>query len=667
MTSAEWLEYAAGCDLNDPTGNVRLLMHEHTPAIINPVINERMAKNRSCNYFVQMFETGVQADGQSDQEINRTYHPSYVPKSFSFLAKSSQPCDPLIADACSRHFCEIPSGGMSTMNQGQWFSWGLKTKPYCLQNFRNIPNFIEWLAREADDRAKAAAVHMELFWLQVFLLTAGHKIVLEGKQVNGGMVPFQNGDPRNPLGGYKYNWMAQNFPELNDPNNILPLDVAVLQKLGRNWSQNSNTAPVAFNGEGNGLYTLWIGDDWRQQEVDRFDDFARLFGTIENEKMLEGYQFEEGSKTTFGRFILESRFNLPRFAVDAVTGGVIMVQDEVPLEVDVGYEYIRNQKWLDAPIRLAVAPTRDQAVVLTRPALQVHGNGIPIPVVPSAGGWYPVNHHDKDCNPNQLLPHWESWNEMGYRPKNPDGSMAIMYRARNFLMVPQNFCDLAPMFTVETPDTSCSLTTIGCDNKKFVQNSITALRIGQTDIRCAATKCGSDLIYGIKVDALEPLHAGSQTIDADCGTAITVIVEDGEGSFREVQATLIDNEFGYPFGKYSIEFASALDDDDCIRAVRPNGSHPTYAIVQHSLDKGAALVKFATETAIVGLVVGGACNVKYYNEAGTLLGTIVCEATIVNQNLFQYTLSSLDAEFAAVPDKAWAGNIDTTKTRITKL
>jgi len=666
MTTEDYIAFAEGCDLNNPTDNIKLLMHEHTPAIINPMINTRMAKNRNCNYFMKMFETAVQPDGQRFDEINDIYHSSYIPKSFSFLTKTSQPCDPLSADACARHFCEIPSGGRSTMPQGQWFSWGLKTKPYCLQNFREINRFLMWLGKEAEDRANASAVQMELFYLQVFLLTAGHKIVLEGKPTGGnGYIPFPSADPRNPLSGYKYNWMNQYFPAVDDANNILPLDVAVLQRLGRNWSENTNTAPTAFNGESNGLYTLWIGDDWRAQEVDRFEDFSRLFGTIENEKMLEGYRFEEGSKTTFGRFILESRFKLPRFACEETTGNIVMVQDQVPINAEVGFEHILNPLWMDAPFRLAVSPTRDQATVLTRPPLTVHGNGIPIPAVPSSGGWYPKNEYDKDCNPHRLLPHWESWNEMGYRPKNPDGAMALLYRARTFLSVAQNYCDLAPLFCVTSPDDCDSFTVIGCENKRSMPNGITAQRIGQTDVRCSSTKCGSDTTYRIEVESLAPLSAGSRAINAECGEAITVLVEDINSTVREVQAVLIDTDFAHPYGTYSIELADPLDSGDCIRAVRPNGATPTLSLVTHSIDVAPLVVKFSTASAIVGAVAGGNVNVSYYDSSGVLLGVIAGEIDALNNNLFHYTVSSIDPTFASTPSTAWAANIDSTKTTIT--
>ena len=88
QTQAQWLEYAENCDLASEDGNIRLLMHEHTPAIINPMINKRMGKERNCQYFMNMFESAVQPDGQSFDEINHLYHPNYTPKSFSFLTKT---------------------------------------------------------------------------------------------------------------------------------------------------------------------------------------------------------------------------------------------------------------------------------------------------------------------------------------------------------------------------------------------------------------------------------------------------------------------------------------------------------------------------------------------------------------------------------------------------
>ncbi len=556
LPADEWLDYAEGCDLASSSGNINLLMHEHTPAIINPMINTRMGMERNCRYFVNMFDSAIQPDGQNFDEINNIYHPNYTPKSFSFLTKTSQPCDPMLANACDRNFCEIPSGGKSSMPQGQFFSWGLKTKPYCLQNFRSIPRFMEWLGKESEDRARTSLVHMELFYLQVFLLTAGHKIVLEGKKAaNGSYTPYPSADLRNPLSGYKYNWMNQLFPAVDDPNNILPLDVATLQQLGRNWSQNTNSAPLAFNGEGNGLYNLWIGDDWRAQEVDRFEDFSKLFMSVPNTAMLEGYRFEEGAKTAFGRFILENRFDLPRFAVDETTGGLVMVQDMVAINAEIGSEFVRNPDWMNAPFRLAVSPTKDQATILTRPPLAVHGNGAPIPVIPANEGWYVKNEYDKDCNPNRLLPHWESWNEMGYRPKNPDGSMAIMYRARTFLNAPQNFCDLAPVFEVASPAACDNFTNIGCENKRVVQNSVTALKIGQTDIRCAGAVCGNPTIYRIQVEHLAPLNPNAQTIPCDCGSDVTVLIENAEGSIREETAVMHDNSNGYPFGFYYIQIS----------------------------------------------------------------------------------------------------------------
>ena len=666
MPVAEWMEYAESCDLKSEDGNIRLLMHEHTPAVINPMINTRMGKERNCKYFMNMFESAIQPDGQSFDEINHVYHPNYTPKSFSFLVKNSQPCDPLTTNACDRFFSEVPSGGKSSLPQGGFFSWGLKTKPYCLHNWRTVPRFIEWLGKESEDRARTSLTYLELFYLQVFLLTAGHKIVLEGKkQANGSYTPFPSADPRNPLTGYKYNWMSQYFPHVDDPNNILPLDVQTLQRLGRNWGENNNAAPMAFNGEGTGLYNLWIGDDWRTQEVDRFEDFSKLFGSVPNTQMLEGYRFEEGMKTSFGRFILESRFDLPRFAVDEATGGIVMVQDMVGIDAEVGSEFIRNPQWMDAPFRLAVSPTRDQATILTRPPLAVHGNGAPIPVIPAFGGWKIKNEYDKVCNPNRLLPHWESWNEVGYRPKNPDGSMAIMYRARTFLNAPQNFCDLAPVFEVASPDISPAFTNIGCENKKVMQNSVTEMRIGQTDIRCSGATCGKPNVYKIKVEHLEPLKRDSQTIACECGSELTVIIENAAGALREEQAVLIDNSFGYPFGDYYIEFDAPLAATDCIRAVRCNDDTPTVATVLACKDVGTNIVLFSLDNAIIGADVGDDVTVTYRDSNGTTLGTIAGEITAIDNDLFHYTVSSAVTTFACEPTTAYAGTIDYTRTTIT--
>lgn len=662
---AEWLEYAESCDLASEDGNIRLLMHEHTPAVINPMINTRMGKERNCKYFMNMFESAIQPDGQSFDEINHVYHPNYTPKSFSFLVKNSQPCDPLTTNACDRFYSEVPSGGKSSLPQGGFFSWGLKTKPYCLQNFRTIPRFLEWLGKESEDRARTSLTYLELFYLQVFLLTAGHKIVLEGKkQANGSYVPFPSSDPRNPLTGYKYNWMSQFFPHVDDPNNILPLDVQTLQRLGRNWGENNSAAPMAFNGEGTGLYNLWIGDDWRTQEVDRFEDFSKLFMSIPNTQMLEGYRFEEGMKTAFGRFLIESRFDLPRFAVDEATGGIVMVQDMVGIDAEVGSEFIRNPQWMDAPFRLAVSPTRDQATILTRPPLAVHGNGAPIPVIPAFGGWKIKNEYDKVCNPERLLPHWESWNEVGYRPKNPDGSMAIMYRARTFLNAPQNFCDLAPVFEVASPDVNPQFTNIGCENKKAMPNSVTEMRIGQTDIRCSGATCGKPNIYKIRVERLEPLKAGSQTIACECGAALTVIVENAAGALREEQAILVDNSFGYPTGEYYIEFEGALAADDCIRAVRCNDSTPTLASVLACKSVGTGVVLLSLDNAIIGASTGDLVVLTYRDSNGSVVGTITGNITAINNDLFHYTVESETEGFGCDLTTAWAGTVDYTRTTI---
>jgi hypothetical protein len=440
------------------------------------------------------------------------------------------------------------------------------------------------------------------------------------------------------------------------------LDVSTLQRLARGWSENTNAAPIAFNGEGSGLYNLWIGDDWRTQEVDRFEDFSKLFMSVPNTQMLEGYRFEEGMKTAFSRFLIESRFNLPRFAVDEATGGIVMVQDMVGIDAEVGSEYIRNPDWMEAPFRLAVSPTRDQATILTRPPLAVHGNGAPIPVIPAFGGWKIKNEYDKVCNPDRLLPHWESWNEVGYRPKNPDGSLAIMYRARTFLNAPQNFCDLAPVFEVETPAACDNFTNIGCENKRVMQNSVTALSVGQYDIRCSAVSCGDANTYRIKMERLEPLNAGSQAIPCECGSDITVLIADDEGVVREQQAVLINTDWGYPYGEYYIQFAAPLTAGDCIRAVRCNDSTPDFGLVTNCLQVGTGVVKYALDSALVGATVGTDVFVRFRNSAGTSLGTISGEITVANAALYHYTVTGVG--LVCEPTTVWAGDIDYTKTTL---
>lgn len=669
QTIAEWTAYAEGCDLTGPNGNRALLMHEKTPFIVNPMINERMGKERNCNYFMKMFDSQVQPDGQAFDEINNVYHPNYTQKSFSIFNKQQQPCDPMATNACDRHYNEVPSGGRSTMPQGGFFSWGRRTKKYCLQNFRNIPNFMFWLGKEAEDRARTSATDIEMFYLKVFLATAGHKFVLEGKKnASGAFVPYQSTNPRNPLGNFKYNWMQELFPAVDDPNNILPLDVNTLQRLARGWGENSNAAPIAFRGDGAGVYNLWIGDDWRQQEVDQFEDFRNLFGTIANKQMLEGYQFEEGEKTEFSRFLIESRFNLPRFAVDEVDGGIVMVQDMVAIDAEVGEEYIRNPQWMDAPFRLAVSPTRDQATILTRPLMSVHGNGAPIPVVPAFSGWEVENEYDKECNPERLLPHWKCWNEAGFRPKNPDGSMAIMYRAREIQNAPTNYCNLAPLFTVASPEIESGFINIGCENKQQVSNSITQMEIGKFDVRCTAQVMGDPTIYRVTMEHLQPLFPNGGAIPCAAGSDVRVIIEDvdgaGEGTFTEVTATIIDDEWASTYGQYYIKLPSALGSDKCIRALRCIDSTPNKGTVSSSIDVGSGVVKYALESMLVGAALTNDVIVTFRNSAGTSLGTFTGTITAMNPSRYQYTVTSAGTGFASFPTTGYAATIDHTKTTV---
>lgn len=551
------------------------------------------------NYLKGMFPMRVWEDWNGQTELGREYHAAYIPFDLSIFRRSMEICSPDSASECKFDYCEVPRGGISSIPELEMFKVGFKTKPMCIANIRTSKEALKLAQFIAKERFQVDEQVLNMFYTMAMIRMLGHKWVLEGENDgNGNIVPVTNTNPYNSLQGFRYHYMDPLFPAVGNVNNIIPLDLSVLDMFGRGLVSSRNPNGRAIGPRGEPIFELWHSEDWYRQEVLENKEYIERMKYTMPSSLLPGYTLEpkDSVKEVIGNFVFRSTPGLPKFA-ESVNGGITPVQPMTQVDVDAGQMATHNYREYDnAPFLMTVALGKDVGEILTRPAITVGIDGLPInPITGNPkDAWQYWNEYDKDCNPEKNMPYFKKRYEMGFRMKNADAGWGFIGRAKVFRLRATNTCDLRPVFKIVPKSSTCNIVTIGCNPNGPVSNNIMKEDIARK-VACSAAVCGdaSNLTYTIKVrkenqDSIAP--GQSPLGSCECGDTIQVVISDEDGDVTKVRsATLIQTyrpNAVNPQWTAIIKLGSALAPGECISYVSCQDATPTLGFAVACADSG---------------------------------------------------------------------------------
>lgn len=635
LTNAEFLAKLQACDFQNPKQVSDLITQTYTEMKIQDKVHERhlMGDCTSYKYFTGFFGTETWGDGQGQQLMRDEYFEPRLNMSFNRFVKTMEVCDPNAADECNTCYETLPEGGRGTLPPIEMYKWGIKTQPQCIANMRHIKDFQAWSNRIINARYKMESQIMEMFYTFCALRAIGHKVVLEGVRENGKvtdrLVPRTSDNARNPFGAFAYSYRDVMFPRILDADNILPLDLSILEILTQRWSHFDEGNWVAKGPRNEKIFEFWHPDDWyRDQVIENPDYFDKVKMHMPN-KAFAGYSLDPGQREVIGNFAMRSMPCLPRFA-ESTQGGLIPLDVHETIPAEVGEEFLPGRNWLNAPFGVAMQMSPNLLKILTRPALTKSPEGFDIHPITGNGGWWIRNPYDKDCNPDENMPWAQKRVEMGYIPNDPNSSIGIIFRFKKFRLRASNECDFRENFTLDPQDHDCTIN-IGCaGNQRHAPAQIDRLD-ENTRVLCSSETCGDNTIISIDLELAGHGQLGTNPLarfgSCACGDTVKAVVYDEDGVFSSiVDATIIDMDMLYPWGKALIKLDAPLGDGECIKELYcPDTVTPTVATVVDCWDsthiEGLEGVKYQLD-APLSCGVGDNVTITYLDENGDSLGTV---------------------------------------------
>lgn len=653
QTIQQFREALEACDFRQPDQVSKLVTSSYTNVAFNDKVEEKLHQNPlgAANYFGGLFGTEVWPDGQGYDEVKEYYADPHIPFTFSHFVRQSAICDPNLADECRRDRCEVPEGGRGTLPPFVFYRAGLKTPRDCIANIRHIRNFRYWANKIIRSRELMDEQMMNMFYTMAGIQTAGSKIVLQGYRdpADNQLKLLPSNNPRNPLRFGLFNYMEEKFPQIQDLNLLVPLTVDALEGLARFWAQFPKNNEIAKGPRGESIYEFWYPDDWYYTEAVRNPDYLEKLKITMPAKMFSGYSLVEGQREVIGNWAPRVMPWLPRFAPTS-DGRIVPVDSYVGVDIEVGKEYVGSVAFENAPIGMAVIVSGKQGTILTRPTLTESGAGFPIMPIAGNSAWRIRNDYDKECNPDLNMPYSEKDYEMGVRMDDPSASVAILFRRRKFNMRPVNECDLAPIFTVESNEIDCDVSTVGCQTKRRMDDNITQAGAMQY-VECFAAACGNGTAPGnayiIKVDrkANQPNFNSLEGID--CGDTVALFVYNADGTYDgQVEATVKSDIAGFPYARYIVELSAPLGEGKCIKGIAPLDDDDTDYNVIDQFDADDGVVSFFLDK-VLDCEAGDDVVITFYDADGEVLGDFDGEIDSFNPETFLYTISSQEEGFKA--------------------
>lgn len=659
MTNAEFLAQLEACNFDDPAVS-KLITSTYTNVMFNDKVMERQLQSPlgAQNYYSAFFGTEEWPDGQGNDFINEYSTDPYIPFSFSQFQRDVQICDPNLGNNCDFDLCEVPEGGRGTLPPMRFFKWGFQTRPDCIANIRHIRAFRYWAAKVIRNRELIDEQVMNMFYIMAAINTTGHKITLNGVRTNGNLQLVGSSNPRNPLHAGSYNYMEELFPQVTNPNDLMPLSIEILTRLARQWTQFPTGNNVATGKRAEPIWEFWTADDWFGDEYIRNPEYIDSIRRSQPWDQFYGITNQPGDREVMGNWAPKVMPWLPRFAPTS-DGRIVAVQSHEAVAIEVGSEFVPSVDFENAPIGIASIVSGKQGVILTRPSLTTSGAGFPIKPISSTEPWQINNHYDKECNKFENKPFSYRRFNMGFQMRDPNAALSFLYRRRIFNMQPVNDCDLAPIFTVEPTVRDCAFTTIGCqDGKERVDDGITDTSEYQF-VRCSAASCGNGVsapfLYNITVDR-KVNNVDFNSLSCDCGDAVTLFIFGDEGQpLRQVQGVIRDNIKGFPYGTYTVSLSTALGAGECIKGILCSDSTPLQANVFSAFDintpgwegSGIVGVGMILEGPIGCQNIGDDVIVRYYNASGIVVGSVNAEIAEVDIETNRYRFTSVSPNLKA--------------------
>lgn len=571
------------CPYGNPSSVPDLIKQRYTNVKFNEAVNERhMDFCEGYRYFTDFFPTEVWQDGMGQDMITEEYYYPRINYSFSYFARSMQVCDQGDgADECFTQYCDIPKGGYGNLPGPEMYRWGFKTDPMCVANIRHVRDFKKWAKRIVDTRFAVDEQVMNMFYTFMAIRTSGHKVVLETDD-NGD--PLPSSDPRNPFGGFGYNYMDTDFPALTNPENLRPLTMDVLDILAERWHTFNRKGHVAMGPRNERVWEFWHPHDWYRQEIlDNGDYIEKIKHTMPSH-MFAGFKHADdgGEREIMGNWSMRQMPCLPRFNVSC-DGDVVPIDAHTNVPVEIGHEPVEAREWINAPILLIISPSPTQGKILRRPDLTESAEGFPIMPIMGSGDWLIRNEYDKDCNPDRNMPWTQKRYEMGFMLTDPNAGISILSRAKRFRLRPASTCDLQPIGKVDPFVPDCGEVGIGCeDNKAYVKPGITKTAFG-TKVLCAASVCfndsndGSDPYrYRVQLER-KGIRPGFNQLDCACGSVVELVIHDANGDELRTQPGTIDEIVPHnilPIPYVYVGTETELVDGECIKAILCQDASP---------------------------------------------------------------------------------------------
>lgn len=667
MTQAEWLEQIEACGGDMSQDQLVNLLFEQGPnALWEETVRQMHVMNGDglYNYLSGFFPTEVWEDWKGTTELGTTYHSPFIPFDASIFQRSMQICSPSSANECHTDYCTIPRGGITNLPELEMYKAGFKTERMCIANIRTSKRAKQIAQMFVKERFAVDERVMEIFFTLAVIRMLGHKTVLEYANDGAGNVQLiDNDNPYNPLQGGRFSYMQPLFPAAGNLENIMPLDMRFLDQYGTQLATARDSNFIARGPRGEPIYELWTPGDWyRQEKLDNEDYIEKSKFTV-TPQLLPGYRYSSaGEKEIVGNFSIRQMDALPRFT-ESTEGGLTIVEPWVNTPVDNGNRATPSYRdYVNAPFYLVVMLGKNVGHLLSRPDINT---GIEDrPIMPITGGvgseWRYRNDYDKDCNPDLNMPYLQKRYEMGFRMDNPDAGRGFLVRAKKFRQRPVQTCDLRPIFKATPSKMSCSITTIGCNPlNDRLSNNIMDDSMGFRKVKCSAKVCGdsTNRIYRLdirreSIDAINPDENPLQ--NCACGDTVTVFIGNSEGeTVKQRDAVIIEYirpNMVNPNPVYFVNIASVLADGECIQSIGCKDSTPTVSTVMSCNDNSdddtiaEGSVKFVVDSPIP-CNVGADVEIKYYNDANTLLDTIDGVIESINVDLGIYVISSEEVDF----------------------
>jgi hypothetical protein len=531
------------------------------------------------------------------------------------------------------------------------YKWAAKTQPICIANIRTSMQAKQVAEMIVQERFNFDEAVMDMFYTMAVIRMLGMKWTLQGEVVNDELQLVDNANPYNPLQGGNFNYKHPLFPQPSNVNNILPFDISILEQFARGLVSSRNPNYISMGPRNTPIFELWHSDDWFRSEILTNPEWYDKMKYYQEYNLLPGYTLDAGQAEIIGNFAMRQMPALPRMA-ESTAGGFTIVQQGAETAIESGNRTLHNyRQWDNAPFAMAVALGKDVGEMLTRPTLTKGIEGMPINPIGNTD-WQYWNEYDSACNPEKNMPYFKKQYQMGFKMKNPDAGWGFLYRTRKFRLRPLNTCNLNDLFTIAPVSTDCQIVTIGCGPNNDVPANSFVESAPNRKVMCFAKSCGGTKTYRLEIrresyDSIAP----DQYPLGDCGCGDTVIVgiNDADNNFVGTQSATIIEYFRpsiiNPNPLLIVETASALTSGHCIAYVICEDATPGVGNVVACVDSeedddlSSGQVKFVLDSKLDVDATTDDVLVKYYNEAGTLLGTVDADLVSFNHETFTYVVS----------------------------